>query len=101
MTACGCTVADLAAEHSGTPLRAVLAFEVARARELLAQGAPLIDDLRGFRERLAVAAFVAGGRAALDAIERAGYDVLIGPPRAGSGRRLRALASTLAARRPA
>ena len=63
-----------------------------RARELLAEGAPLIGELRG-RARLAVAAFVAGGRAALDAIERAGYDVLAGPPRAGGARRLLALAA--------
>ncbi|HYM46194.1 MAG TPA: squalene synthase HpnC [Solirubrobacteraceae bacterium] len=95
----GCTVAELSDEHAGAPLQAVLAFEVGRARELLAQGAPLIDELHGARERLALAAFVAGGRAALDAIERAGFDVLAGSPRAGAGRRLLALAATLAERR--
>jgi squalene synthase HpnC len=90
----GCTSADLAAEHAPAPLREVLAFEVARARGLLAEGAPLIDGLHG-RARLAVAAFLAGGRAALEAIERAGYDVLTGAPRAARGRRLIALAATL------
>ncbi len=90
----GCTSADLAAEHAAAPLREVLAFEVARARGLLAEGAPLIDELHG-RARLAVAAFVAGGRAALEAIERAGYDVLPGAPRVARGRRLLALAATL------
>jgi squalene synthase HpnC len=95
----GCTVRDLSREHAGGPLRSVLAFEARRARELLARGAPLIDELHGVRERLAVAAFVAGGRAALDAIERARYDVLAGPPRAGTGRRVLALARTLAERR--
>jgi squalene synthase HpnC len=94
----GCTTADLAAEHAGGPLRRVMGFEVARARGLLSQGAPLIDELHG-RARLAVAAFVAGGRAALDAIERAGFDVLAGPPRAASARRLLALAATLGERR--
>jgi squalene synthase HpnC len=94
----GCTRAELAAAHAGGPLRAVLAFEVARARALLADGAPLIDELRA-RPRLAVAAFVAGGRAAADAIERAGYDVLAGPPRAGRGRRVQALVATLLERR--
>ena len=74
------------------PLRAVIAFEVERARTLLADGAPLIAELRG-RERVAVAAFAAGGLAALDAIERAGFDVLSGPPRP----RRRALALALAA----
>jgi len=99
----GCTTADLGsagngrAGHGSEPLRAVLAFEVARARELLADGTPLIDELRG-RPRLAVAAFVAGGRAALGAIERARYEVLAGAPRAGSGRRALALASLLAER---
>jgi phytoene/squalene synthetase len=96
---CGCTIADLSREHAGESLCAVLALQVRRARELLAQGALLIDDLDGVRVRLAVAAFVAGGRAALDAIERAGYDVLAGPPRAGAARRLLALAGTLAERR--
>jgi squalene synthase HpnC len=95
----GCAIADLSAPHAGEPLRRTLAFELARARDLLAQGAPLIDELRGIRERLAVAAYVAGGRAALDAIERASCDVLAGPPRAGTGRRLLALVGTLAERR--
>ncbi len=90
-----CPIGDLDAPRAGGPLREVLAFEVSRARELLARGAPLIDELHGPRERLAVAAFVAGGRAALDAIERAGYDVLAGPPKAGAARRLLALGRTL------
>jgi squalene synthase HpnC len=96
----GCTAADLAALHAGEPLRRLLAFEVARGRGVLAEGAPLIDELHG-RAKLAVAAFVAGGRAAFDAIERARYDVLPGPPRAGTGRRLLALAATLVDRRRA
>ncbi len=94
----GCSAADLRAGHAAPGIAAVLAFEVGRARGLLAQGAPLIDELEGLRERLAVAAFVAGGQAALEAIERAGFDVLAGAPRAGSRLRLRALAATLAGR---
>ena len=92
----GCAEADLAGEHASASLRAVLAFEVARARSLLADGAPLIAQLRG-RPKLAVAAFVAGGSAALDAIEGVRYDVLPGPPRAGRARRAAALARTLRA----
>jgi squalene synthase HpnC len=92
---CGCTIADLSDRHAARPLRDMLAFECSRARELLARGAPLIGELRGVRARLAVAAFVAGGRAALEAIERAGYDVLAGPPRAGNARRALALGRTL------
>ena len=84
----GCEERELAADHAGWRAARLLAFEVARTRELLARGAPLIGAAG--RARLAVAAFVAGGRAALEAIERAGYDVLAGPPRAGRARRLRA-----------
>jgi squalene synthase HpnC len=76
------------------PLRDLLAFEVQRARELLRAGAPLVAQLHG-RARLAVAAFLAGGRAALDAIERSGYDVRSGPPRSGRTRRVLALAQLL------
>jgi len=42
---------------------------------------------------------VAGGHAALDAIERAGCDVLPGPPRATRGRQLLSLVKTLADQR--
>jgi squalene synthase HpnC len=100
----GCTEADLvgggvSAPASGSePLRAVIAFEVARARQLMATGAPLLDELRG-RKRLAVAAFLAGGRAAADAIERTGFDVLGGPPTAGRSRRTRVLLEVLLERR--
>jgi squalene synthase HpnC len=86
--------ADLARERASEALRAVLAFEVTRARELLLAGTPLIAQLHG-RPKLAVAAFVAGGHAALDAIVRTRYDVLAGPPQAGRTRRALALAATL------
>jgi squalene synthase HpnC len=92
----GCPEEDLAREHASPALRAVLGFEVERGRGLLHEGLPLLARLRG-RPRLAVAAFAAGGRAAFDAIARAGYDVLGGPPRAGRAARLGALAATLAA----
>jgi squalene synthase HpnC len=96
----GCSVDDLDPDRRDRgderAVREVVAFEVRRAHRLLDAGAPLIDRLRG-RQRLAVAAFVAGGRAALEAIERSGYDVLSGPPRAGRWRRLLALRAALAA----
>src|SRR4029077_8908204 len=76
-------------------VQGAIAVEVERARSLWHAGAPLIDTLAG-RERLAVAAFVAGGHAALDAIQRAGYAVRRGAPRASSTRRLLALARVLA-----
>jgi len=92
----GCAEEELHRRTAAPPLRAVLAFEVERGRGLMREGLPLLARLRG-RPRLAVAAFAAGGSAAFGAIERAGYDVLAGPPRAGTARRLSALLGTLAA----
>jgi squalene synthase HpnC len=95
----GCEEHELAPARGGGAswrLRGVLAFEVARTRALLAEGLPLIATLRG-RERLAVAAFAAGARAALDAVERAGFDVLAGAPRASRARRAAATARLLLA----
>ncbi len=94
----GVTEADLAAAPpSSAAVRALLAFEVDRARGLLEQGAPLIDELTP-RAALAVAAFIAGARAALSAIERADYEVLGGAPRASRRMLARALAGTLGER---
>jgi squalene synthase HpnC len=96
----GCSPELLAGAPAGDaspvpgPLRAALAFEVARARGLLAAGRPLLGELHG-RPRIAVAGFVSGGAAALDAIERSGYDVRSGPPRVGRRRRALALARVL------
>jgi squalene synthase HpnC len=75
----GCSEEDLARTEATPALRAVVAFEAGRARELLAAGAPLARQLP-FRARLAVAGFIAGGRAALDGLERAGWDPLANPP---------------------
>ncbi len=77
---------NLATRSVTPPLRALMSYEVTRARHLLDEGAPLIRTLRG-RSRLAVAGFVAGGRAALAAIEAADYEVLASSPRAGTARR--------------
>jgi squalene synthase HpnC len=84
---------DLAATRTGGPLRQLLGFEVARARELLDSGAGIVGRLRG-RARLAVAGYVGGGRAALDAIAAADYNVLAGAPKAGGARRARATLRT-------
>lgn len=90
----GVTEEQLRAGRRDEAFRRLLAFEVGRARGLLAEGVPLVASLRG-RARLAVAAYVGGGRAALDAVERSGYDVLARSPRAGSRRRLAATARVL------
>jgi len=93
----GVTRDDLAGARPSGGVRRLMAFEVDRARALLDQGAPLARDLGG-RAGFAVAAFVAGGRSALDAIARAGYDVLSLRPRPSVGRRWWALVRTLAGR---
>ncbi len=94
----GCREEQLGGERADWALRGLLAFEVARTRELLEEGLGLIDTLRG-REKLAVAAFAGGAVAALDAIERARYDVLAGTPTASKARRLATTARLLAGRR--
>jgi squalene synthase HpnC len=76
----GCTEADLAAPTAGPAVRQLMIFEVNRADELLDEGAPLVGTLRG-AARLAVAGYLAGGRAALAAIRAQGHDVLAGTPR--------------------
>jgi squalene synthase HpnC len=73
------TEQDLAAPVTGQQVRALIAYEVARASALLDEGAPLVGTLRGFA-RLAVAGYLAGGRAALAAITGSGHDVLAVTP---------------------
>jgi len=71
----GCRESDLGRRGPATPaLRRVAACQAARARQLLCTGEPLLARLAG-GARLAVAAFAGGGHAALDALERAGWDV--------------------------
>ncbi|KOT97795.1 MULTISPECIES: squalene synthase HpnC [Streptomyces] len=79
---------DLAAPTANASVRALIAYEAARARDLLNEGAPLVGSVHG-RLRLLLAGFVAGGRAALSAIAAAQHDVLPGPPRSGKVRLLR------------
>ncbi|MET9504794.1 squalene synthase HpnC [Streptomyces sp. NPDC006622] len=86
--------ADLAAATAGASVRALVAFEAERARDLLNEGAPLVGSVHG-RLRLLLAGFVAGGRAALHAIAAAQHDVLPGPPKPGRLRLLREVGVTL------
>jgi squalene synthase HpnC len=76
----GCTEQDLAQASASPSVRALMAFETGRAQTLLDAGAPLIGMLRG-AARVAVAGYVAGGRAALAAIAAADHDVLRVTPR--------------------
>jgi squalene synthase HpnC len=60
--------------------RALMRFEVGRARELFARGRAL-EDLVDRRARIDVRLFRLGGEAVLDAIEAQDYDVLTRRPR--------------------
>lgn len=75
LRALGCTEAELHAPRTTPRLRTALRFEAGRARRLLGSAIPLARQLP-LQPRLAVCGFAAGGLAALDAIERAGYEVL-------------------------
>ncbi|OLZ70347.1 squalene synthase HpnC [Streptomyces sp. IMTB 2501] len=79
---------DLGAKTAGASVRALVAYEAQRARDLLNEGAPLVGSVHG-RLKLLLAGFVAGGRAAIRAIAAAEYDVLPGPPRPGKVQLLR------------
>ena len=71
----GVIEADLAEPSAGPVVKNLMRFETDRAQGLLDGGAPLVGTLRG-AARLAVAGYLAGGRAALAAIRAEGYDVL-------------------------
>ncbi|MEU2712063.1 squalene synthase HpnC [Streptomyces sp. NPDC007205] len=79
---------DLGVKTAGASVRALVAYEAQRARDLLNEGAPLVGSVHG-RLKLLLAGFVAGGRAAIRAIAAAEYDVLPGPPRPGKVQLLR------------
>ncbi|MEU3525769.1 squalene synthase HpnC [Streptomyces sp. NPDC038707] len=80
--------ADLGQKSAGASVRALVAYEAQRARDLLDEGAPLVGSVHG-RLKLLLAGFVAGGRAAIRAITAAEYDVLPGPPKPGKVQLLR------------
>jgi squalene synthase HpnC len=69
---------DLAGPHS-PHVAELLAFEAERARALLVRGLPLAEAL-GRRAGKSVALYARGGLAALDALERAAWDVFSSRP---------------------
>ncbi len=76
----GVREADFRLGATPPALRELVAFEVERARELLASGEELTRMLHGWA-RPAVTGYLAGGHAAADAVGRAGWDVLRCTPR--------------------
>jgi squalene synthase HpnC len=87
------TEADLGEKTASKRVRDLVKFEADRARRLLDDGAPLVGTLKG-AARLAIAGYVAGGRATLKAIEAGGYDVLRSTPRPGKADTLAMMAGS-------
>ncbi|MCX5611101.1 MULTISPECIES: squalene synthase HpnC [unclassified Streptomyces] len=85
---------DLKAPSAGASVRALIAYETERTRELLNEGTPLVGSVHG-RLRLLLAGFVGGGRAALRAVTAAGFDVLPGPPKPTKSGLIREVAAVL------
>ena len=90
----GCTIEDLAAPTVGAQLRRVLTLEGARTERLFRRGEPLVASLHGW-QRLAIAGYLGGGRAALGAIAAADYEVLALSPRPTRRRTLGAIVRVL------
>jgi squalene synthase HpnC len=84
----------VALDRPSEPLRRLLAFEAERARALLAAGARL-ERLLGGRVGRAVRLFARGGLAALEALDRADYDVFTSRPRPSRARLARAALASL------
>jgi squalene synthase HpnC len=82
---------DIDAPVASPALRRLVRFEAERAERLLAEGTPLLGQLQGWA-RLAIAGYIAGGRAAVAALRRADWNVLPTHPR----RRRRDVLVTLA-----
>ncbi len=76
----GVVETELDAPSASPAVRALMRFQIGRAAELLDSGAGLVGRLPGWA-RLAVAGYVAGGRAGLDALRRTNGDVLRIQPR--------------------
>jgi squalene synthase HpnC len=87
----GVTEADLARPTASENVRKLLKHEADLAEKLLDEGTPLIGTLKG-PARIAIAGYVAGGRAALKAIRDSGYDVLRSTPKPGKADTIRAMA---------
>ena len=89
----GVTTEDLGQPTANSKVRDLMAFETSRASSMLDEGARLIGTLGQGAARLAIAGYVAGGRAALRAIADAGYDPLKATPRPDKKRTLAGMIS--------
>ncbi|RUL86219.1 squalene synthase HpnC [Tautonia sociabilis] len=88
---------DLYARRFTPAFAELLAFEVARARELFRIGAPLADRMPG-RLAIDVELFTRGGLAILDRIEAQGFDVFRKRPTVGKAAKIGLLLRVILAR---
>ncbi len=93
----GVTEEDLVAKRFTPAFGELLAFQVERARGYFDRGTELLP-LLPTRARVDVDLFVRGGRAILDAIEQAGFDVLTRRPTVGKWRKARLLLGAVGAK---
>ena len=84
-----CSLDAIAQRQPTSEFRALMQFEVDRAWNLFDRGATLVRTLPGVRG-MAIAAFIEGGRAALQAIRLADYNVLTESPRPDARAKARA-----------
>jgi squalene synthase HpnC len=82
-------------DRANEPLRRLLAFECERARSLLGGGGRRLRTGLGGRIGRAVWLFARGGLAAVEALERADYDVFTGRPSPSRARLARAAVAAL------
>jgi squalene synthase HpnC len=94
LAAYGVSPADLDAPAATPALRRLVAFEAERALGLLDEGLPLVGQLRGWA-RIAVAGYVAGGRAAVRAMRRGRWSVVPVHPSVRRGDVVRELVAVL------
>jgi len=94
----GVSESDLAAGSANARVRALVRFQVERARDYFAGGLPLIDRVSGHL-RVDIALFSRGGLAILDKIEEQGYDTLARRPTLSKAEKMRLFLSTLASQR--
>jgi squalene synthase HpnC len=83
------TEEDLQEPTTLTNVKTLIYFEARRTRLLLEDGAPLVRTLSGWG-KLAVAGYVGGGFATLDALEAAEFEVIPVGPKASKGELLKA-----------
>lgn len=80
LEAFGVAESDLDADRANSAVRRVVAAQAGKALDQLTEGAPLVRLLQGWA-RLAIAGYLAGGLATVDALRRANWDVLAATPR--------------------